>query len=401
MTSDPSGERRSGFYAGLLVGAAAALAGVALTVALTGDSLESIGSGPTTVEQAQELISENYFKKVSDSDLDEASVRGLVDTIRKRFDDRFSHYFSPDEYDEFQASLNEEVTGIGTTIQEVKNGLRVTAVVPDSPAEGAGIATGDIITDVDGKSIAGQPAEVARTKILGEAGTEVVLTVDPVGDGGPEDVTLERAKVDFPAAFGEVRNVDGTDIGYVRYSSFDQGAHGVLREEIDRVYREGAEGLVLDVRGNGGGRLDEAVLSSSIFIDEGEIVTTRGRTVGTEVYEAEGDALDPRPLVVLIDGGSASATEILTAAIQFYDVGVIVGETSFGKGSVQQSIELPDGSAINLTIAEYLTADGTSLAGEGVTPDVKAPQDLKTKRDESLDRAFEVLEGEIQDAPPA
>lgn len=392
MSARPKGERRAGFIGGLLVGALAALAGVAIMAALTDQGLRD----PTLTEQAQELISEKYFEAVPAEELDSASVRGMVDTLRKRFDDRFSHYFSPKQYDEFQAALGSEFSGVGLTIQGVKAGLEVTAVLPDSPAEAAGLSVGDVVTAVEGKSIAGAPVEVATSKIKGEPGTKVELTIDPVGSASPKDMVLERATVSLPAADGELRRAGGNPVGYVRYASFDEGAHGELREEIEMLYREGAEGIVLDVRGNGGGRLDEAVLSSSLFVEKGEVVvSTEGRSVGKEVYDATGGALDPRPLVVLIDGGSASATEILAAAIKSNDAGTIVGEQSFGKGTVQQSIELPDGSAINLTIAEYLTADGTSIAGKGVKPEVEAVDDPETKRDEALDRALEVLADDL------
>jgi len=401
VSTAPNGERRSGFISGLLVGAAAALAGVALTVELSGEGVTRdltgglLGPDPTLTEQARELISESYFRDVSDDDLQAASVRGMIESLRKKYDDEFSHYFSPDEYDDFQDALGSEFEGVGLSIAEVKEGLRVTAVIPDSPAEAAELDVGDVVVSVDGESIAGVPAEVATSRIKGEPGTEVELTIEPATGGDAEDIVLERAKINLPAATGEIRRAEGTEVAYVSFDSFDEGAHGELRSEIERLYTEGAEGLVLDLRGNGGGRLDEAVLAASLFVEDGDVVTTRGRTTGEEVYDAMGEALGPRPTVVLIDRGSASATEILAAAIQSYDLGTIVGEPSFGKGTVQQSVPLPDGSAINLTIAEYLTAEGTSLAGEGVQPEVMAVDDVETERDEALDRALEVLADEL------
>lgn len=400
MSRAPNGERRSGFISGLLVGAAAALAGVALTVELTGEGTNELTGGvlgpePTLTDQARELISESYFKDVSDDDLEAASVRGIVNALRKEYDDEFSHYFSPEEYDDFQDALGPEFEGVGLSIETVKEGLRVTAVIPNSPAEEAELDVGDVVVSVDGESIAGVPAEVATSQIKGKPGTEVELTIEPATGGAAEDIVLERATINLPAATGEIRRAEGTKVAYVNFDSFDEGAHGELRTEIERLYVEGAEGLVLDLRGNGGGRLDEAILAASLFVEDGDVVTTRGRTVGEEVYDAMGDALDPRPTVVLIDRGSASATEILAAAIQSYDLGTIVGEPSFGKGTVQQSVPLPDGSAINLTIAEYLTAEGTSLAGEGVQPEVMAVDDVETERDEALDRALEVLADEL------
>lgn len=392
MTRKSPRERRSGFVSGLLVGAAAALAGVALTFWFTGRELP--GTGVT--DEAREVIEANYFKEVSPAELEEASIRGLVDVLRKRYDDRFSHYFSPEEYAAFEDALSPEVSGIGVGIKRVPDGLRVATVYKDSPAEEAGLGVGDTIVAVEGEDIpTGGPVEAITGRIKGEPGTEVELTIDPAGKGPDRDVAIERAKVELPAANGEIRDVNGTKIAYVRFTSFDAGAHGELRAELQRLYQQGAEGLLLDVRGNGGGRLSEAYLAASVFVEDGPIVTTRSRTRGTETYEAEGEALDPRPTVVLVDRGSASATEILAAALDEYDLATVVGEPTLGKGTVQLPVVLDDGSAIDLTIAEYLTADGDSIAGKGVRPDVKAKDDPKTQADEALARGLDVLSGEV------
>ena len=383
---DPS--RRTGFISGLLVGAAVTLAAIALYFEVSGDQ---ISDGPTVRDQAAAFIEENYFEEVSDSELDSSSIRGMVSELKKEYDDRFSHYFDPKEYQQFQESLGGEFKGVGLSIKEVREGLEVTTVFPGSPAEGAGIDVGDVIVAADGKDLGGLPAEVATAKIKGRVGTEVELRVNPVDGGRTKEIPVERAKVTIPAAQGRIERVDSQKVGYVVYSSFDQGAHAELRSEIDRLYREGAEGLILDLRGNGGGRLDEAIASASLFVEDGDIVTTRGRATGEEVYDAQGEALDPRPTVVLINGATASASEILAAAMSDYDLATLVGETTFGKGTVQESVPLPDGSAINLTVAEYFTSEDISIADKGINPDVRAPEDLKTERDEGLDRALEVL----------
>ena len=383
---DPS--RRTGFITGLFAGAAITLAAIALYFELSGDQ---ISSGPTVRDQAEAFIEENYFEAVGDEELESGSIRGMIDELRKEYDDRFSHYFDPKEFRQFQRSLGGQFKGVGLSIKAVPKGLEVTAVFPDSPAEGAGIDVGDVILAADGKDLGGIPAELATAKIKGKVGTEVELTIEPVDGEGTEEIPVERAQVSIPAAQGRIERVDGRKVGYVLFSSFDQGAHAELRSEIERLYREGAEGLVLDLRGNGGGRLDEAIASASVFVEEGDIVTTRGRTTGEEVYDALGDAIDPKPTVVLIDGGTASASEILAAALSDYELATLVGETTFGKGTVQESVPLPDGSAINLTVAEYFTSEDVSIADDGIPPDVKEKADLKTERDEALDRALEVL----------
>ena len=384
---EPSPERRTGFVLGLLVGTAATLAAIALYFELSGERI----SEPTVRDQAEAFIEANYFQEVTEEELESGSIRGMIDELRKEYDDRFSHYFDPKEYQEFQRALSGEFKGVGLTIKEVPKGLEVTTVIPDSPAEDAEIDVGDVILAADGVSLAGVPSEVATAKIKGEVGTEVELRIDPVTSRPEREISVERAKVSLPAAQGRIERVDGRKVAYVGFFSFDQGAHGELRSEIERLYREGAEGLILDLGGNGGGRLDEAVLASSLFVEDGDVVTTRGRTTGEETLNAEGDALSPKPTVVMIDGGTASASEIVTAALSEYDLATLVGETTFGKGTVQESVPLPDGSAINLTVAEYFTSDDISIAGEGIEPDVEAPDDLKTERDETLDRALEVL----------
>ncbi|HSI80206.1 MAG TPA: S41 family peptidase [Solirubrobacterales bacterium] len=370
------------------------IAGVAIAVLLGAIGL--LERGPADpVEQARSLIEQNYFEEVSGEALDEASIEGMVRGLRRDHGDRFSHYFTPDQLRDFEAATSGRFSGVGMTVLEVDRGLRVASVIPDAPAEQAGIGEGDVILAVDGEEIAGVPADVAAARIKGPAGTEVELEVASRGDDGSRDVTLERESVRLPAADGEVRRAGGTPVAYVRFLTFSKGAHGELRETIEELYRDGAEGLVIDLRGNGGGLLNEAVLSASAFVDEGPIVTTRSRTRGERTYEATGDPLDPRPTVVLTNRDTASAAEILTAALSDYDLATVVGRRTFGKGSFQEVIELEGGGALDLTIGEYVTAEGVSLAGDGVHPDVRAEDEPETERDEALREALRVLAEEL------
>ena len=370
-----------------MVGVATTLAAIAVYFELSGDRISDL----TVRDQAEAFIEESYFEEVSEDELESGSIRGMVDELRREYDDKFSHYLDPKEFRQFQKALSGDFKGVGLSIKEVPAGLEVTTVFPESPAEGAGISVGDVILAADGKDLGGIPAEVATSKIKGKVGTEVKLTVKPVEGGDTKAVRVERANITFPAAQGRIERVNGRKVGYILYSSFDQGAHAELRSEIERLKREGAEGLIIDLRGNGGGRLDEAIASASLFVEDGDIVTTRGRATGEEIYDAQGDALDPMPMVVLIDGGTASASEILAAALSDYGLATLVGEETFGKGTVQESVPLPDGSAINLTVAEYFTSEDVSITNKGIPADVKAPDDLKTDVDETLNRALEVL----------
>jgi carboxyl-terminal processing protease len=210
--------------------------------------------------------------------------------------------------------------------------------------------------------------------------------------GEARTVRLERASVQLPVAPGRIKRAAGHKAAYVRFVTFSEGSHGELRSTLERLYRRGAEGLVLDLRGNGGGLLNEAVLSASIFLNSGQrVVSTDSRTMGHKTYDAVGDPLDPRPTVVLINRDTASAAEILASALEDHGLATIVGTRSYGKGTFQEVIHLAAGGALDLTVGQYFTADGTSLAGKGIKPQVRAVDDPKTKPDEGLDRALQVL----------
>jgi carboxyl-terminal processing protease len=211
---------------------------------------------------------------------------------------------------------------------------------------------------------------------------------------------LTRRELQAPAVEGSLKSVNGSPIAYVRLLSFSNGVHGELQREIERLDRAGAEGLVLDLRGNGGGLLKEAVLTSSLFVEDGVIVTTSGRTQGDHTYEAVGDALPVRPTVVLINHDTASASEILTAALSEAGLADVVGARSFGKGTFQEVIPLDNGGALDLTIGEYFTRDGTSINGTGIQPEVKVRDRPATQPDEARQRAFDLLAGRLSGAQP-
>jgi carboxyl-terminal processing protease len=382
---------RGRFGSGVVTGLVAGLVLAALVAALTG-VLDRDDDGDASRE-AVETVEDNYFEEVDARTLEDSSIDGMVRELRKRYDDRFSHYFTEDQLEEFEAATSGRFSGVGLTVNEVPRGLRVADVLPDTPAERSGIEPGDVIVAVDGESIAGVPSNVSAARIKGPAGTEVALRLIPVDGGKAREVVVERADVRVPAVDGELRRVDGHDVAYVRFASFSEGAHGELRQTIERLYREGAEGLVLDLRANGGGLLNEAVLSTSVFVDEGTVVSTESRTQGERDYEAVGDAIDPRPTVVLVNRDTASAAEILTAALKNYDLATVAGTRTFGKGTFQEVIRLEEGGALDLTIGQYLTADGSSIAGEGVKPEVRTEDDPDTpSEDEALERALTVLQ---------
>jgi carboxyl-terminal processing protease len=344
--------------------------------------------GEDATSQAIDVIHDDYFHTTDNGDLENASVGAIINHIKQRYHDRFSHYFTKSEYDRFKQGSS--LSGIGVAVTQVKEGLRIATVYKHTPARDSGIETGDIITAVNGQSIAGKDPDVVTSEIRGPAGTKVNLTIKS-RDGGSRDVTVTRREVNIPQVAGHIETIDGHKVGYVRLAGFFPGAHGELRQEVERLYQQGAQGLILDLRGNGGGLLTEAVLVSSIFVPSGTIVSTHGRTQTTKTFDATGDPLPRHPMVVLINGDTASASEIVTAALEQSGIAKVVGTTSFGKGTFQEVIPLNNGGALDLTVGQYLTRNGTSINDVGIPPQVKAKDNPKTKPDEGLQKALQTL----------
>jgi carboxyl-terminal processing protease len=348
-------------------------------------------SGGLTAE-ATELIGDNYYRSVRDSELTDSSLQGMVRGLRRRYDDRFSEYFPPAVLDRFNEELEGRFSGIGLSVAGVRRGLRIVSVFEESPAERAGLRPGETIVSVDGRSIAGLGSTEATALIKGPEGTAVTIGVLRRPGGEVRRVRLTRAEIEVPVVDSAVRTVGGAKFGYLRLAAFSSGAHGAVRDAVRTLQRRGAQGLVLDLRANGGGLLEEAVLTASVFLPEGEVVvSTRSRTEGETVYESEGGNLPPLPLVVLIDRGTASAAEILAAALADQAGAEVVGTRSFGKGVFQQEVGLSNGGALKLTVGEYFTPAGTNLAGTGIRPDVRASDAPGTPRDEALQRALGLL----------
>jgi carboxyl-terminal processing protease len=333
-------------------------------------------------------IEDNFYKPVDEEKLDDASLKGIVQSL----EDPYSAYISPPEASAFQESLTGEFDGVGMSVEKDTRGLRVLEVFERSPAAGAGIRKGDLILAVNGRSIAGLSSGVATGRIKGPAGTSVRLEVFTPGAADPRTVRVKRERIEVPIARGRVVERDGSTLGVVELHGFSQGAHGLLRRQIDRVRERGAEGIVLDVRGNPGGQLVEAVLVSSIFVEDGEIVSVRGRSRPERTEDAEGDAIDEDILVVvLVDGGSASASEIVAGALRDRGRATLVGTNTFGKGLVQEVEALSNGGYLDLTVANYYLPSGKTIGSGGLKPEVRAKDDPDTRRDEALPVALDTL----------
>lgn len=351
-------------------------------------------------DQAAELIRDRYFRVTDPDTVQDASVNGMVRQLRRKYKDRFTHYFTPEQNQQLSEALEGSFSGVGMTVGgNSRNGLEVGSVFRGSPAAGANLKPGDVIVTVDGESIRGEDVDLIVAKIKGPEGTDVTLGIRKGGEGPARDFKLTRAEIRVPITSNQTREVDGKTLGYVQLSTFSTGASRALQRAVERVIEKGAEGIVLDLRENGGGLLEEAIFTSSVFIDEGEVVVeTRSRTQGDATYRAIGGNIDTPPIVVLVNRNTASAAEILAAALQT-DLGTpVVGTRTYGKGVFQEVIDLGNGGSLDLTVGEFLTAEGVSLAGKGLKPDVYAPLPDGANRDVQLNRAYGVLSDEVASA---
>jgi carboxyl-terminal processing protease len=352
--------------------------------------------GGLTAEAAQ-AIEDNYYKPVGSTELGNASLQGMVRQLRKRNkEDRYTEYLSPESRESFNQQIEGRFSGIGLSVIEVKKGLRVAEVFPHSPADQAGIEVGETVVSVEGESIAGLPSAEATAKIKGPEGSEVTIGVRDK-QGKVRELTLERAEVSLPNVSSTVEKVDGRKLGYIRFLSFSEGAHALIAEAVRKLEKKRAQGIVLDLRHNPGGLLDEAVLCASVFLPEGEVVvSTKARTQGESVHKTVGGNLPARPLVILIDGGTASAAEILAAALADDAGATTVGTRSYGKGLFQEEEGLANGGAIKLSVGAFYTPGGVNLAeSHGIHPEVKVADNPKTAVDEAEQRALGVLAGQI------
>jgi carboxyl-terminal processing protease len=333
-----------------------------------------------------DTIEGNFYRPVDDEKLREASLKGMVESLN----DRFSHYLTPKEAKQFHDSVKGEFEGVGMSVEEDRRGLRVLRVFDGTPAERAGIRQDDLIVAVNGRSIAGVNSEVATARIKGPEGTSV--TLDVVHGGNRRSVRVERERIEIPVAEGRMVTRNGQKVGVVRLAGFSSGAHGFVRRQVDRLLKQGAEGLVLDLRGNGGGLLSEGVLVSSIFLEDGEVVSVRGRHRRNRTEDAVGDAIPADiPVVVLVDRGSASASEIVTGALRDRHRARVVGTRTYGKGLVQEVIDLPNGGVLDITVANYYLPSGKTITTKGIQPQVKARDNPRTKRDEALPVAVDTV----------
>lgn len=342
----------------------------------------------SVLDQAADKISREAATPVSRDELNKAAVQGMLTALG----DRYSSYYDPKQYASFQDVLDGRYSGVGLWVRRASNGrVSITSVQPGSPAAKAGVHTGDELLTVAGKEVSGSTVAEVVSSLRGKPNT--LVAIDVRQDGHAKHVVLRRAAV----VNGDVTVDDiAPDIVRIRVMAFTHGTGRQVRSALATARSHNVTGVVLDLRDNPGGLLDEAVETASAFLDGGPVVSYQHRGSAPQVLDALGHGDTGIPLVVLVDGGTASAAEIVAAALQDRGRAVLLGTRTFGKGSVQAPSRLSDGSALELTVGRYLTPSGRSLDGIGIAPDVEVPVDASPATFEQ--RAVEVLSGLTADA---
>jgi len=358
---------------------------------------EAIEAAALTDEEALQVLSEVWDLVESEfygelpppEERVYGAIRGMLGTL----DDDYTSFIEPSIAEINRTDASGSFEGIGALVSMNEDDiLEIVRPFEDQPADEAGLLSGDMVLAVDGESIVGYGIYEAITLIRGPEGTPVVLTIQRGAGTEPFDVSIVRARIDIPIV--ESQMLEET-IGYVSLFDFSAQATSQLEIAIQELQDQGATGLILDLRGNPGGFLDQAVRVSDIFVDEGLILIERSSDGRVREFTSTDDGVaQDIPLVVLVNGGSASASEIVAGAIQDRGRGVLIGETTFGKGSVQLPHTLSDGSELRVTIARWFTPNDRAIHGEGLAPDIEVPltpEDLEADRDPQLERAIEYL----------
>jgi carboxyl-terminal processing protease len=340
--------------------------------------------------QAWDIVHKDYVDQPVD---DEALMRGAIRGMLEALGDKHSSYMDPQQYQDANAGLQGEYEGIGAWVSTDEEFLTINEPMPGSPAEKAGLHPGDKVIAIDGEDMTGVAPELARLKVLGPKGTKVILTIQRDGEEQPFDVEIQRATIVVPSVTSEMK--DG-DIAYVRLYTFGDKTTKELKDALKDLMAQHPKGLILDLRNNGGGYLQTAVEVTSQFVKDGVVLYEVYSDQPKQTYETVGNglALDI-PMVVLINGYSASASEIVAGALQDHQRATLVGEQSYGKGSVQQWLPLKDDQgAVRITIARWLTPNERLIHEVGLTPDVVVEltkEDAAADRDPQLAKAIELL----------
>ncbi len=342
------------------------------------------------LESIEALIDDNFYFEDDDQAKQDGIIRGYMESL----DDPYSIYYTAEEYASFMEDTGGEYVGVGVQVsQNIETKVITVTKVFDGPAKEAGILSEDVIIKVNGEDITSQEIDAVVDKIKGEEGTEVTVTVYRASDSKEYDFTMPRRKVENPTV--EYKMLDN-NIGYIQVSSFYEVTGEQFVEAVINLQANGMEGLIVDLRDNGGGLLDIAVSMLDYMLPEGKIVYTADKDGNvTSEFTSDAENKFDMPLAVLVNGYSASASEIFAGAIKDYGTGTIIGTTTYGKGIVQRVFPLEDGSAVKLTIAKYFTPNGNDIHEVGIVPDVEVELDIDAYResegekDNQLDAAID------------
>ena len=331
----------------------------------------------------ENVIESEYYQKVSEEDLIDGALKGLFEGLN----DPYSQYYTSDEFQTLKEQTSGSFVGIGVYIGVNSENDKITIISPieGSPAQKSGIKSGDVVVKVNGKSIESKTVDEVIKQIKGKENTTVNLTVER--DGKEIDFDITRKTIVTKSVSSEVKE---DNIGYLRITSFDENTYKEFKENLSNLKEKGIKGLVIDLRDNPGGLLDVCVDIADDLIGEGTIVYTKDNSGKKEYYKSDKNELD-MPMAVLINGGSASASEILTAALVDNNKAVAIGETSFGKGLVQSVKGLKDGTGYKLTTAQYITPNDNYINGKGITPKIQ-----EKDKNKQLKLAIEYIQEEIK-----
>jgi carboxyl-terminal processing protease len=343
----------------------------------------------SAVDEVRQELSENYYRQLGPDVLGKPTIPEVLDALG----DPNTEYLTAAEYTSLKNRTARSYSGVGLTVEPSRAGLVVTSAL-HGPARNAGVRPGDVIIRIDGHPAGRLTFDQSLNLIKGEKGTVVHLTVRR--KGGRQSFTVMRSDVAVPSLSSRLMTYKGAKMGYLRLLSFPDSSARRVHDATEKLVDRGAKGIILDLRDNPGGLLTEAVRTTSVFLEKGVVCTVAGLHQDETVYDVTGGADFPRlPVTVLVDGGSASAAEIVASALADNKRAVVVGKRTYGKASVQSIRPLSAGRALKLTTATYLTPSGTDLAGHGIRPSIRASDDPLTRRDEMMRAAERVLSRQL------
>jgi len=354
-------------------------------VRLSGTERNDAKKAASLEQRVIEELEGRYYKAVEAEKLGQAGVRGVL----KSLDDPYTVYLSPEETMAFEEKESGEYSGIGASLQKSAKGVVITSVFPGSPAAAAGLKPGDTIVSVDGSSTKDAAIETIIARIKGKEGTQVRLEIKPK-NGPPKQLSVTRRPIQIPETRKSMEKAGGKKVGYVQLYEFGGYAARDVRRDIEGLAGKGAQSFILDLRYNGGGLLSQAVDVTGVF-QTGLVTSTKGLHSPLEELKANGPAATGKTLVLLVNGYSASASEIVTGALKDRGRAEVIGTRTFGKGLVQSIVPLGNNASLKLTTAVYYTPNGTNINEKGITPDIVVTEKPKTKKDEQLQAALRYL----------